>query len=368
MKIEKLEAIRGFVAIYIVFHHIVSFYGLYNQNKALKLIFMHPQEAVMIFFLLSGFVIYVSTVNNKEITFYKYIKKRFVRIYPITVAAFLISTLIFFINGYDFTTVDAKNLIGNFLMMQDDKAQPGLIVPTYLDNFPLWSLSYEWWFYVMFFPLFVYFHKRIPANNIPHIYPILGISLIGWLLFLIWPNHAFLVITYFLLWWTGVACAEIYLKHQSFQLKTLMPVLLSISTMSLAIAIPVLKGYFVKHETLAQINAAYPISTYLHYYLDTLMFIIIGLIWWRFKLVGFNLFLRGFKVLAPISFAIYIIHFPFIWLNLPFIHNFYFLNLIKLILIIATAYLLEVKMQPLANKLFHNKIKPQKQELETQAF
>jgi len=368
MKIEKLEAIRGFVAIYIVFHHLVSFYDLYHHSQVLKLLFMHPQEAVLVFFLLSGFVIYVSAAGTKDLTFFKYIKKRFVRIYPITVAAFLISTLIFLINGYHFTGVDLKNLVGNFLMLQDDKAQPGLIVPTYLNNVPLWSLSYEWWFYIMFFPLFIYVIKKRHFGTMPDIYLVLGISLIGWCLFLLWPNHLFLIVTYFLIWWSGVACAEIYLKYQDFQLKTLMPVIISVSIMSLAIALPVLNGYLLKHETLAEINAAYPISTYLHYYLDTLMFLVIGLIWWKFKLVGFDLLLKGFKILAPISFAIYIIHFPFIWLNLPFIHNFYLLNLVKLALILLTAYLLEIKMQPLANKLFHNKIRPKKQELETQAF
>src|ERR1700761_7849302 len=363
MKIEKLEAVRGFVAIYIVFHHVVAFNHLQDHHIILKLLFMHPQEAVLVFFLLSGFVIYLSVVNRKSLTFYSYIKKRFVRIYPITIAAFAISTAIFFINGYHFTLNDLKDFAGNLFMLQDDQAQPGLIVPVYLKNYPLWSLSYEWWFYVMFFPLFIYLSKRARENAFPSIYLALGISVSGWLLFLFKPSHVFLIFTYFLLWWTGVACAEVYLRQKAFSFKNLLPVFLSVSIVSCLISVPVINGIFIKHLSLGQINASYPISTYLHYYLDVIVFLVIGLIWWKLNLIGFDLVLKPFKILAPISFAIYIIHFPFIWLDIPFIHNFYLLYSVKLFLIITTAYLLEIKMQPLANKLFKNKIRPNKVEL-----
>src|SRR5947199_2260851 len=132
MKIEKLESIRGFVALYIVLHHIVSFNQLQNKSFVIKLIFMHPQEAVLVFFLLSGFVIYISAVRSQSLTFYGYIKKRFIRIYPIAIAAFAISTIVYLINGNKLGHDDFKTLIGNIFMLQDDSAQPGLIVPTYL--------------------------------------------------------------------------------------------------------------------------------------------------------------------------------------------------------------------------------------------
>jgi hypothetical protein len=171
-----------------------------------------------------------------------------------------------------------------------------------------------------------------------------------------------------MLWWTGVACAEIYLRHQDFSIRTLMPVFISLSVMSMVISIPVVKGYFFQHKTLAQINAAYPISTYLHYYLDVIVFLALGLFWWKRNLKGFDPVFSWFRFLAPISFALYIVHFPFIWLNMPFIQNFYLLYLVKLILILLSAYLLEIKMQPLANKLFKNKIRHNRAELENQAF
>lgn len=368
MKIEKLEAIRGVVAIYIVFHHMVIFNKLQNKYFLLRLIFMHPQEAVLLFFLLSGFVIYLSAVSSRNLTFATYFKKRFVRIYPITLAAFLISTIIFFINRYQFTAADTKTLAGNLFMLQDLEAQPGHIVIPYLKNYPLWSLSYEWWFYMMFFPLFLYLHKRRFQTSFPHIYIVLCISLTGWFLHLTTPNYFFMVMTYFLLWWSGVACAEIYLADKNFSFKNLMPVFISLSVMFMFITLPIAYGYFVRHQTYEQINAIYPFTGYLHYYGAAIFFLVVGVIWWKYHLKGFNALIGKFKMLAPISFALYIVHFPFLWLEMPFISNLYLLYTIKLILILFTAYLLEIKMQPLMNKLFHNKIKPRKAELESQAF
>ncbi|WP_018610870.1 acyltransferase family protein [Segetibacter koreensis] len=368
MKIEKLEAIRGFVAIYIVLHHIVAFNHLQNEHLVLKLIFMHPQEAVLLFFLLSGFVIYLSAANSKNLSFYKYIKKRFVRIYPITLAALAISTIIFLINGGRLTFFDLKVLAGNIFMLQDDQLQPGYIVPAYLKNFPLWSLSYEWWFYVMFFPLFTYLQRKRSQIPFPHVYIILCICLIGWFLFLITPNYFFLVITYFLLWWTGVACAEVYLIHKDFTFKNLLPVFVSLLIMFVFLSMPIIYGYFFKHQTLSEVNAVYRFTTYWHYYLDALLFLLIGLIWWKCHLKGFDIILKRFKIFASISFAVYIIHFPFIWLNIPFIHNFYLLYLTKIVLILLTSYLLEIKMQPLANRLFNNRGIANSLRLEKQAF
>lgn len=368
MKIKKLEAIRGLVAIYIVFHHMVTFNKLQDTSLPLKLIFMHPQEAVLLFFLMSGFVIFLSAVNSRNFTFAQYFKKRFVRIYPITIAACLISTFIFLINCYQFTSLDVKTLAGNICMLQDLEVQPGHIVTPYLKNYPLWSLSYEWWFYMMFFPLFIYLRQWQRQPKFPFIYLILCLSLTGWILYLTIPNYFFLVITYFLLWWSGVACAEVYLAQKNFTFKNLLPVFISLSIMSAAISFPILYKYFVKHQTYTQINVVYPFTSYIHYYLAALFFLIVGLVWWKFQLRGFNTLIGKFRSLASISFALYIVHFPFLWLEMPFIRNLYLLYAVKLVLILLTAYLLEIKMQPLMNKLFHNKIKPRKAELEQQAF
>jgi peptidoglycan/LPS O-acetylase OafA/YrhL len=321
---------------------------------------MHPEEAVLIFFLLSGFVIYISSAKHADLTFSNYIKRRFVRIFPITICAFILSTIVFCFNnlhfsstyGHVFSFIDVKNLVGNVLMLQDNEVQPHIIIPTFLKNYALWSLSYEWWFYVMFFPLFIYF-----ANyNIKFsIFYVLGISLIAWFFFLNYPNHILLVIVYFLLWWAGVESAKIYSQMKNFTFKAIFPVLLSIFIMSLIISLPVLKGLLIEHKSLLQVNALYPISTYLHFYCGALMFLTLGLIWWKFNLIGFNAIFGVFKMISPISFALYVVHFPILWLDLSFLHSVMIITIAKLALIFLIAYLLEIKLQPLINRYARKK-------------
>lgn len=214
---------------------------------------------------------------------------------------------------------------------------------------------------------------RLPPEKqfntaLPHVYLVGGISLVGWFSFLIFPNHVSLVITYFLLWWTGVACADIYTRYHDFTLKNLTPIFISLLGLCSAISIPVINGLVFNHESLAQVNASYPISTYLHYYVDTVLVLAIGILWWKYRLKGFDFLFNQWRVFAPISFAIYIVHFPFLWLNLNWIHNFYAEYAVKLVLIFLTSYLLEIKVQPLVNKLFNNRIKAKNKMLENQAF
>jgi peptidoglycan/LPS O-acetylase OafA/YrhL len=352
MKIEKLESIRGFVALYIVLHHFVLIYSTPETPKIISLFFNHPQEAVLIFFLLSGFVIYISAFNKGYQSWFIFIKKRFVRIYPIAICAFIISTVIFALNGYHFVKADFTTLIGNLFMLQDLTNNPGLIVPTYLDNYPLWSLSYEWWFYMLFLFFFSYLKDMKTSRSILFV---LLFSLAGWFLYYNYPNHLFLIVAYYLLWWAGVECAKIYLATNTFELKTLWPILGSILIMCIVLGFPILKGRLIEHKTLLQINAIYPFSTYLHFYLSTLIVLTLGLCWWKFRLKYFDTIFGGFRKLSSISFALYIIHFPIIWLKIPFITNVLLLIVVKLCIIFFISYLLEIKMQPMVSSYFNKK-------------
>ncbi|NJN20097.1 MAG: succinyl transferase OpgC [Leptolyngbya sp. RL_3_1] len=68
MKLWRLEAIRGLAALYIVVSHVLG-----NEYFFLRF----GQEAVMIFFMMSGFVIEYSFQNSRYQNFKSYFKKRF---------------------------------------------------------------------------------------------------------------------------------------------------------------------------------------------------------------------------------------------------------------------------------------------------
>jgi peptidoglycan/LPS O-acetylase OafA/YrhL len=60
------------------------------KHGLLSFLFRFGQEAVMLFFLLSGFVIYYSFSLGKDKSFQGYFQRRWLRIYPIFIFALLI--------------------------------------------------------------------------------------------------------------------------------------------------------------------------------------------------------------------------------------------------------------------------------------
>src|SRR5207244_10713835 len=79
-KLYRLEAIRGLAAIYVLFNY-VFIKGPVINGKDYSFLFHFGQEAVILFFLLSGFVIEYSFQKSTDKSFKLYFLKRFLRIY-----------------------------------------------------------------------------------------------------------------------------------------------------------------------------------------------------------------------------------------------------------------------------------------------
>lgn len=364
MKIIKLEAIRGFVALYVVIHHFILFTPIYSLTPSIiKLLFRFGREAVLVFFLLSGFVICIAIKKKAQTGFYDYFKKRFLRIYPILLTTFLISILIFYSNGYTFSVNTFRSMANNFMQLQRVDNEPGTKIPPFLGNLPLWSLSYEWWFYMLFFPLHLLFGKFGKKLIIKDIYFILILSVVSWFLFRSYPSHSLLILSFFLLWWTGFYCAEVYYSKRTFEFKDIKHAMICLLIMSAAIGIPVIKSVVIEHKGIAEINRQYPLTNYLYNYIEAFLLIAAGLIWWKIKLFKFDLIFGWFAKLAPISYALYIIHFPVILLKIPFITNLYLLLAVKLALIFLLSYFLELIFQTWVMKKYRQIGKISKKDL-----
>ncbi len=188
--------------------------------------FKFGHEAVLLFFVLSGFVIhlrYSKKINldseNTRFDWFDFIKRRAKRLYPPLLFALLItfifdtigsnagfgiyshSTNYFLINNNINHFLDFKTLIGNLLFLMNSYTS------IFGSNGPLWSLKFEWWFY-MIYPLFFYFTKRswILAT-------IIMVMLFFLSFFFVWPTWLFLlddVFTAMLSWWLGCLLADIY--------------------------------------------------------------------------------------------------------------------------------------------------------------
>ncbi len=144
LKIDNsLEALRGFAAVIVVMQHIIVNHIDANYHPSFLNAFLPPGNlCVLVFFMLSGYVIGISNKNKlMSSTILIYLKKRFVRIYPIYFISLILALLVKSANYQLFT------VICNFTLMQD------LLSPVIMENGPVWSLHYEVVYYLLFIPI-----------------------------------------------------------------------------------------------------------------------------------------------------------------------------------------------------------------------
>jgi peptidoglycan/LPS O-acetylase OafA/YrhL len=333
-RLEKLESIRGLAAVYVVLHHLAR---TFLPHRWYRLPFVFGPEAVMIFFVLSGFVIYYSSAASPvEMQLRNYSVKRIRRIYPIFLCALVIAYFCHAIVLRSWFVPSWKLAAGNLLMFQGISIDP-------FYNGPLWSLSYEWWFYVLFF-IVAKIEKR-PQNRQ---FWAAGISLLGLVTAVIYLNQASLFLLYFVSWWSGAELARQYMNQgritwrgQRFSLAALA----GAAILSTLLVIPALRA----HQPLSFIDI--PLLFCRHLF-SALVLISVGIIWYKRQFVGFNWLIGPFAVFAPISYAIYAIHAPIIEAVASVDPAWHVAGKLAIIVIIVLTmgYMLEVVLQPRVNR------------------
>jgi peptidoglycan/LPS O-acetylase OafA/YrhL len=155
-----LDGIRGFAALYVVFHHIwLTTYPGFPQDTGPSWAswMMWGQLAVAIFIVVSGFSLALApmrTGNTLSRGFKTYIRRRAFRIIPPYWVALVISCAVIalFTGSHTGQTVDAKALLVHTLLIQDviDSAKP---------NGAFWSIAIEWQVYFLFPVLLLIWRK-----------------------------------------------------------------------------------------------------------------------------------------------------------------------------------------------------------------
>jgi len=132
----------------VVLAHIVYKGKYFNSGYIplpLKYLVLPAHFSVLIFFVLSGYVI---GINHKDRLFNgkinDYLKKRFVRIYPIYFVATILALLVAAVS-YSLPTI-----LANFTITQN------MLYPVIFENSPAWTLNFEVLFYVLFIPVSFY--------------------------------------------------------------------------------------------------------------------------------------------------------------------------------------------------------------------
>ncbi len=303
-KLEKLEAIRGFVAIYVFIMHFYAHVIRIHWDGVWKGIDFNPlfgfgASAVLSFFVLSGFVIQYSFTKSGDHSFKLYFFKRFTRIYIPLITVFIISAILYTNTKYD--NFSWRLLLGNLLMFQDIPLKPGVICTVLYGNGPLWSLSYEWYYYMLYFPLTVYvFRKWTTSPKLIYLIIIIA-ALSHW--FHIFALNRWLL--YLSFWWLGRDVAVLYMKEKAINFRNLALPLLTILACILILVIP---------EKLNYIDGDYASVFRENYKIMYTMLIIILLVilWHKTGWLLYNYTIRPFRHFASISYGIYISHYPLV--------------------------------------------------------
>ena len=149
----SLQYLRGVAALLVVyFHALTQLKSGGNENIYLPLL---GESGVDLFFVLSGFVMWITTAN-KNIGFFKFLEKRIKRIVPIYwILTILASSLALVLGDLMKSTVfDMSHLIKSlfFIPAINPSEKVAGIYPVII---PGWTLNFEFFFYLIFgFSLF----------------------------------------------------------------------------------------------------------------------------------------------------------------------------------------------------------------------
>ena len=340
----KLECLRGFAAIYVVLHHNVKFgYDVLGIN--LGELFRFGQEAVILFFLISGFVIYYSYSRNPSQSFWNYFKKRTLRIYVPLILVFLIGYLLECLATGTVYVIDYKVLMLNFAMLQDwSFARPNTIVEPFLGNTPLWSLAYEWWFYMLFFPIML-LTQRIGLKN----YHIYLISIAATLIYCVYPYIVPRILSYFSIWWVGVKLADDYLSGRTLSFDNCVWTIVALATIS---------GIYLIASILSLgSGASFSLGKHpfieLRHFAFALFVLCASILWGKLNWRFFEGIFRPFLVFAPISYVVYISHYYLVTnaSYLSSINNRILELVLYTVIMLAISWVIELRIYPMVLKL-----------------
>lgn len=148
MKISQITFTRFLAAMAIVVSHFNKDLFLYKIDY-ISNIFLKANVGVSYFFILSGFIMIVAYHKKDKIEYFDYYKNRFARIYPLYVLGLLL---------YLITRYSNFSIYKGFLYLLG--LQSWIPGEAMILNFPGWSISVEFLFYLIFPLLYNHFYSK----------------------------------------------------------------------------------------------------------------------------------------------------------------------------------------------------------------
>jgi peptidoglycan/LPS O-acetylase OafA/YrhL len=222
-RILLLDSLRGLAALVVMFHHVRTLFAPLDAELAANSPALHAAtrwvsarnvEAVLLFFVLSGFSIRLS-VERRPLTapagVRDYVARRAHRILPLyLLALFVAAAVAATVAPVPAQALSGVTLIGNLLFLQTAASVPGAWFLPYAGNGPLWSLSFEVFFYAAY-PLLVC-SVAAPARRA---LCVLGASALGYAACVRWPSPPAMFCAAGVIWYLGVELAELYLRGRA---------------------------------------------------------------------------------------------------------------------------------------------------------
>jgi peptidoglycan/LPS O-acetylase OafA/YrhL len=318
-----LDGLRGLAAFYVLVFHArwllwegyVSGYATHPEQYSIVakvlvyilLLFSYGHEMVMLFFVLSGFVIHLryakrlKQLPNMPFDWGSYMLRRIRRLYPPLIFAMILTfaldqlgQALHFSIYFEPTVLnmeikpvhDPTTAIGNLLFTM------AVYVAPFGMNGALWSLAYEWWFY-MIYPVFWRLSRRSMLTAT-------AIMVVMYLMSFfppLWPVKLLQVIfSLMVCWWFGVLLADIYVGRWPISMWKLAPLsLLFVGLVPVTFLAPAKSpGAAVILETLWALAFTGLLAASLA---------------WQNR-GGSLRFLEWLKPLGDMSYTLYVIHFP----------------------------------------------------------
>ncbi len=219
--IAAIDAGRGLAASYVVLAHVFQIlgykYSLSNWPLLVDMASAYAHQAVLFFFLLSGFSIHYASLDRPldgwaGIRHYYYLRlRRVVPIFFVVVAGLLAMLWLgkwLALPGYDekWQAWGWRDVVYSLLFLTDRVGTCGRIATVLPSDPPFWSLSYEM-FYYLIYPLFWLLARRFTIAGAV----VAGAVASGAAIFFGWwqCHHVFNVLQLYYVWCLGAWVADI---------------------------------------------------------------------------------------------------------------------------------------------------------------
>jgi peptidoglycan/LPS O-acetylase OafA/YrhL len=271
--VRRLDAVRALAALYVVACHVFS--SLPGGS-----------DAVIAFFLLSGFVIHANEHSRARQSPCRYLLRRARRLYPLLIVAMALSVALAALDG-SLGSRFTLAALASTLVFQSTLDHP------FMDNVPLWSLSYEALYYVAY-PVLLLVTIRWRFGLV------VGVSMASLLAFTAHPSFIFSAGACLAIWWAGAEAARFYgLSRRRF-----VPIYAGLGVLLIgALGLAILRPWLDPSLLYPRLPRAFAAA--------------LLLLWAGIAAppaVGaiFGRLLGRAAMLAPISYGLYVIHYPLV--------------------------------------------------------